>query len=238
VVTGSTLRVMCARALTEVVNIVAGTFTQGTGIAVDIDFGTVGVLQAKLDSGVVADVVILSAPVIERLVTSGFADAASCQTIGSTGIGVAVREGATKPDIATPDSFKMALTHARSIAFSDPAVGGSAGVYLKGLFERLGMADMIRTKGLPQQSGGEVARRVAEGVAEIGMTQLSEMLVVKGISVVGSLPAPLGNDTVYRAAVRTGSADSGAGRTFIAMLVAPAAQSLLVAAGFDPLRGG
>jgi molybdate transport system substrate-binding protein len=91
---------------------------------------------------------------------------------------------------------------------------------------------------LPQQSGGEVARRVAEGVAEIGMTQLSEMLVVKGISVVGSLPAPLGNDTVYRAAVRTGSADFGAGRTFIATLVAPDAQSLLVAAGFDPLHGG
>jgi molybdate transport system substrate-binding protein len=228
------LRVMCARALTEVANAVAHTFTAGAGQKVDVIFGTVGALQARLDAGEAADVLVLSAPLIARLEQSGSLLARSTQTIGSTGIAVAVREGAPKPDIATEASFKAALVNARSIAFSDPAVGGSAGVYLAGLFERMDLADIVRRKGLPQQSGGEVARRVAEGTAEIGMTQHSEMLAVKGVSVVGPLPASLRNDTVYCAAVHAQSRNADAARDFIAMLIAPEAAKLLAAAGLDP----
>jgi len=232
--TDPTLRVMCARALMEVANPVARTFAEQSGRSVDLVFGTVGALQAKLDAGETADIVVLSAQHIERLEQAGLLDRANCRTVGSTGIGVAVREGAAKPDITTPQAFKATLSAARAIAFSDPAVGGSAGIYLAGLFERMGLADMIRAKGMPQQSGGEVARRVAEGIADIGMTQLSEMLVVPGISVVGALPAPLGNDTVYRAAVRADSAHADAARAFVAMLIAPEARRLLVRAGFEP----
>jgi molybdate transport system substrate-binding protein len=228
-----TLKVMCARALTEVVNAVVRDFIAGSEQQVSITYGTVGALQAKLEAGEQADVVILSAPLIERLEQSGSLKAASSRTIGSTGIGVAVREGAARPDIATPETFKATLMTARSIAFSDRAVGGSAGVYLAGLFERMGVADTIRQKGLPQQSGGEVARRVAEGVAEIGMTQVSEMLAVRGISVVGTLPAPLGKDTVYRAAI-TARSTSAAAASFIAKLRSPECHALLTAAGFDP----
>jgi len=228
------LRVMCARALMEVANAVAGMFTAGAGQKVDVIFGTVGALQARLDAGEAADVLVLSAPLITRLEQSGLLLAKSSETIGSTGIVVAVREGAPKPDIATEASFKAALANARSIAFSDPAVGGSAGVYLAALFDRMDLADVIRRKALPQQSGGEVARRVAEGVAEIGMTQCSEMLAVKGVCVVGPLPAGLRNDTVYRAAVHAESSNANAARNFIAMLIAPEAHPLLAAAGLDP----
>jgi molybdate transport system substrate-binding protein len=230
----SGLRVMCARALTEVANAVAHTFTASAGQEVDVIFGTVGALQARIDAGESADVLVLSASLIARLEQSGLLLAESSQTVGSTGIVVAVREGAPKPDIATEASFKAALISARTITFSDPAVGGSAGVYLAGLFERMDLADVIRRKGLPQQSGGEVARRVAEGVAEIGMTQHSEMLAVKGVSVVGPLPAGLRNDTIYRAAVHAHSSNADAARDFIAMLIAPEARQLLAAAGLDP----
>jgi molybdate transport system substrate-binding protein len=96
------------------------------------------------------------------------------------------------------------------------------------------LADVMRRKGLPQQSGGEVARRVAAGVAEIGMTQHSEMSAVKGVSVVGPLPTGLQNDTIYRAAVHAQSSNAHAARDFIAMLVAPEARQLLTAAGIDP----
>lgn len=228
------LRVMCARALGEVANAVASMFAAGTGQKVDVIFGTVGALQARLDAGEAADVLVLSAPQIARLERSGLLLAESSQTICSTGIVVAVREGAPKPDIATEASFKAALVNARSIAFSDPAVGGSAGVYLAGLFERMGLADVMRRKGLPQQSGGEVARRVAEGVAEIGMTQRSEMLAVKGVCVAGPLPAGLRNDTTYRAAVHAKSSNADAALDFIAMLTAPEARQLLAPAGLDP----
>jgi molybdate transport system substrate-binding protein len=225
---------MCARALMEVANAVAGAFTAGSGQKADVIFGTVGALQARLDVGEAADVLVLSAPLIARLEQSGLVLAGSSQTIGSTGIVVAVREGAPKPEIATEASFKAALVNARSIAFSDPAVGGSAGVYLAGLFERMDLADVMRRKGLPQQSGGEVARRVAGGVAEIGMTQHSEMLAVKGVSIVGPLPAGLRSDTVYRAAVHAQSSNAHAASDFIAMLIAPEARRLLAAAGIDP----
>jgi molybdate transport system substrate-binding protein len=231
------LRVMCARALTEVASAVAKTFTERTGRYVDVTFGTVGALQAKLDAGDTADVVVLSAPLIERLQQSGQIEATSTQTIGSTGIGLAVPQGAANPDISTPETFRATLANARSVAFSDPAVGGSAGVYLAELFERIGLADMMKNKGLPQQSGGEVARRVAEGVADIGMTQISEMLVVNGIRVVGSLPKPLGKDTIYRAAVHAGSARSDAARAFIALLGSREAQELLRATGFETPAG-
>lgn len=230
----SALRVMCARALMEVANAVARTFTVGSGQKVDVIFGTVGALQARLDVGEAADVLVLSAPLIARLEQLGQVLAGSSQTIGSTGIVVAVREGAPKPDIATEASFKAALVNASSIAFSDPAVGGSAGVYLAGLFERMDLADVVRRKGLPQLSGGEVARRLAEGVAEIGMTQHSEMLAVKGVCVVGPLPAGLRNDTIYRAAVHAQSSNAHAARDFIAMLTAPEARQQLAAAGIDP----
>jgi molybdate transport system substrate-binding protein len=230
----SALRVMCARALMEVANAVGRAFTAGAGPKVDFIFGTVGVLQARLDAGEAADVLVLSAPLIARLDQAGLLLADSSQTIGSTGIVVAVREGAPRPDIAAEGSFKAALVNARSIAFSDPAVGGSAGVYLAGLFERMDLADVIKRKGLPQQSGGEVARRVAEGVAEIGMTQHSEMLAVNGVSVVGPLPAGLRNDTIYRAAVHARSSNAHAARDFIAMLIAPETRELLAAAGLDP----
>jgi molybdate transport system substrate-binding protein len=228
------LRVMCARALMEVANAVARTFTAGGGQKVDLIFGTVGALQARLDAGEAADVLVLSAPLIAHLEQSGLLLAESSKTIGSTGIVVAVREGASKPDIASEVSFKAALVNAGSIAFSDPAVGGSAGVYLAGLFERMDLADLIRRKGLPQQTGGEVARRVAEGVAEIGMTQRSEMMAVKGVCVVGPLPAGLRNDTIYRAAVHAESSNTNAALDFIAMLIAPEARELLATAGLDP----
>jgi molybdate transport system substrate-binding protein len=230
------LRVLCARALTDVANTVARDFTAGSGVAVDIVFGTVGALQARLDAGAIADVVILSASAIERLMTAGYLDQTSSRAVGSTGIGVAVRAGAARPDITTPEAFKQTLIDARAIAFSDPAVGGSAGVYLAGLFGRLGMTELIGKNGLPQQSGGEVARRVAEGVADIGLTQVSEMLMVNGISVVGTLPAPLGNDTLYCAAVRAGSALSAVAHALIAALTAPDARRLLAASGFEPPR--
>jgi len=228
------VRVMCARALMEVVNAVARTFSGDTGQKVDVVFGTVGALEARLRAGETADVLLLSAPLIARLEQSGSLKAESSRTIGSTGIVLAVREGAAKPDIATEESFKNALVNAGSVAFSDPAVGGSAGVYLAGLFERMDLAGVMGRKGLPQQNGAEVARRVAEGVAEIGMTQHSEMLAVKGVCVVGPLPAALRNDTVYRAAVYADSANAYAAQAFIAMLAAPDTRHLLAAVGFDP----
>jgi molybdate transport system substrate-binding protein len=228
-----TLEVLCARSMTTAVTALARDFTRASGRKLDLTFGTVGALQAKLAAGASADVLVLGAPAIAKMEQAGAVVPGSRRDIARTSIGVAVREGAPAPDISTPDAFKRALSAARVVAFSDPAVGGSAGVYLAGLWGRIGMADEIGRKGVPQQSGGEVAARVAEGKADIGLTLVAEIVPVKGACVIGRLPAPFGNDTTYAAGISVGCTDRAAAAGFIAALADPAGRDVWTAAGFD-----
>ena len=230
------LKVMCARSMHEVVTAFAYDFTRETGHEVELSFGTVGALQKRLDKGEVADVLISSIPAIDGLAKAGALVAGSRTTVATTRIGVAVRAGAPALDISTPAAFKAALTNARAIAFSDAAVGGSAGVHLAKLFVDLGLADAIKAKGLPQQSGGAVAQRVAEGKAEIGMTLIAEIMPVAGVRVLGPLPAPLGSDTTYCAAVMAGSPAPDAGREFIHAMTRPTKKEVWTQAGFSTAK--
>jgi molybdate transport system substrate-binding protein len=227
------LNVMCARSMHKAVEAISYDFIRQTGHEVGLDFGTVGALQAKIDAGARADVLILSVPAIEKLTGAGALAADTQADVARTSIGVAVRAGATAPDISTAAAFKRALFDARAIAFSDPAVGGSAGVYLAGLFERMGLAAMIKQKGMPQQTGAEVARRVAEGKAELGLTLIGEIVPIAGVTIAGPLPSPLGNDTTYRAAVSAGSDERAAAQAFITALTAPTTRKIWQEAGFD-----
>jgi molybdate transport system substrate-binding protein len=228
------LKVLCARSMHKVVERLSADFAGATGHEADISFGTVGALQARIDAGETADVFVLSAPGIARLEQAGALVAGTRSDVARTSIGIAVRAGARAPDVSTPDAFRAALVAARAVAFSDAAVGGSAGVHLARLFDRMGLSDMIRAKGMPQQNGGEVASRVAEGNADIGMTLIAEIVPIAGARVIGPLPAPLGNDAVYCAAVSVGSAAVEAARAFIAALTRPDTRQLWEAAGFEP----
>jgi molybdate transport system substrate-binding protein len=230
------LKIMCARSMHEVVTALAYSFTNETGHEVELSFGTVGALQKRLDDGETADVLISGAPVIERMEKAGTLVAGSSRPVAMTRIGVAVRDGAVAPDITTPEAFRHTLVAAKKIAFSDAAVGGSAGVYLARMFVELGLGDAIKHKGMPQQTGGEVARRVAEGKADIGMTLIAEIVPVPGAHVIGPLPAPLGSDTSYAAAVMTPCRDQDAARAFIAAITAPTTHDTWKAAGFESAR--
>ncbi len=180
------LKVMCARSMHQVVGALTETFRRDTGHEVELSFGTVGALQKRLDDGETADVLVLGAPVINKLAKAGTVGTAS--NIATTSVGITVRDGTTPPDVSTPAAFKQALVAARSVAFSDAAVGGSAGIYLAKLFVEMGLADAIARKGMPQQSGGEVANRVASGEADIGMTLIAEIVPIQGAHVIGPLP--------------------------------------------------
>jgi len=227
------LKIMCARSMHEVVTALAYDFTSTTGHEVELSFGTVGALQQRLDAGETADVVISGRPAIDALVRAGRLAANSRADIATVRIGVAVRDGAPAPNISTPEAFRQALIDARAVAFSDAAVGGSAGVYLARMFEELGLADAIKAKGLPQQNGGEVARRVASGDAEIGMTLIAEIVPIPGVRVIGPLPKPLGADTTYGAGVMVESNARGAALAFIAALKRPDRRTVWTQAGFE-----
>jgi molybdate transport system substrate-binding protein len=227
------LKVFCARSMHVVVKTLADAFAGTTGEAVEIVFEPMGALQARLAAGETADVLILASPAIEALGKSGAIIAAGRAEIGRAPIGVAIRAGAVTPDIATPEAFKTALTSARAIALSDPAVGGSAGIYLRDLFQRLGLADMIAAKTVRQTSGVAAAASVARGEADLAMTFIPELLQADGVRILGPLPPPFGHTTAYAAAVSAVSSHAESARAFIAALTAPSSRDVWRKAGFE-----
>jgi molybdate transport system substrate-binding protein len=227
------LKVFCARSMHAAVTILARTFTEETGETPDIVFEPMGALQARLAAGEVADVLILATPAIDALERSGALAGGSRVEVARAPIGVAIRDGAPAPDISNPEAFKAALMAARAIALSDPAVGGSAGIYLRDLFGRLDLADMIAAKTVRQKSGVAAADAVGRDEADLALTFIPELLQGKGARILGPLPPPYGHVTGYAAAVSAGSKVGDAARALIAALTAPGGREVWVAAGFD-----
>jgi molybdate transport system substrate-binding protein len=191
----------------------------------------VGQLRDKILAGEAADVVVMSDTAIDQLIGQGRLAAGSRVDIARTGIGVAVREGAAKPDISTPEAFKQALLAARSIAYVDPASGGTSGIYFATVLQRLGITDAVKDKTI-LRPGGFVAELVARGEAELAVHQISEIIPVKGAVLVGPLPRELQKVTVYSAAVPARVTAEPA-RAFIELLARPAFKAKLAAAGLD-----
>jgi molybdate transport system substrate-binding protein len=228
------LKVFCARSMHVAVRTLADDFARAGGATADIVFEPMGALQARLAAGEAADVLILATPAIDALGAKGKVIGESGADVGRAPIGVAVRAGAEAPDIATPQTFATTLTAARAIALSDPAVGGSAGIYLRDLFAKLGLAEMIVAKTAYQKSGVAAAAAVARGDADLAMTFVPELLQADGVRILGPLPPPYGHETAYTAAVTSDSRYQDEARAFIAALTAPAARAVFAKAGFAP----
>src|SRR5216683_418541 len=226
------LKVFCARSMHVAVTTLSQQFAEASGTAPDIVFEPMGALQARLATGETADVLVLATPAIDALAKSGALVSASCAEVARAPIGVAIRAGAP-PDIATAEAFKAALIAARTIALSDPAVGGSAGIYLRDLFGRIGLADMIAAKTVAQKSGVAAANAVGRGEADLAMTFIPELLQGKGARILGPLPPPYGHATSYAAGVSASSDIPDAARAFIMALTAPDVRGVWIAAGFE-----
>jgi molybdate transport system substrate-binding protein len=227
------LKVMCARSMHVAVDALGQAIAKAGGHDVAFDFGTVGALQAKLDAGETADVVILSVPGIDKLEKSGLLMPGSRAAVAKTYIALCIREGAPKPDFSTAEAFKRLLENARAVASADPAVGGSAAVYIPVMFERLGLAAAMKPKNLLEKNGVEVAKRVVEGKAEFGLTLSGEVASVAGAVIAGPLPPPFGQDTIYVAAVMAASTAKEAGAGLIAALTQPDNRAAWTRAGFE-----
>jgi molybdate transport system substrate-binding protein len=227
------LKVMCARSMHVAVGDLGKAFATASGHEVAFDFGTVGALQAKLDAGETADVVILSIPGIDELEKAAALVSGSRKNVARTFIAVCIKDGAPKPDFATAEAFRRLLENAGAIAGSDPAVGGSAGVHLARTFEQEGLAGMLAGKMAPQSSGVEVAKRVIEGKAEFGLTLSGEIASVPGAVIAGPVPPPFGQDTIYCAAVMAVSSAKEAAAALIAALTRPDTRPVWTKAGFD-----
>lgn len=231
----TSLRVLSARAVKEAAGPIAVSFSAATGHPVEFSFAPVGTVLARLEGGETADIVILSDAAMRGLAERGAVLADSLRPLAVASIGVTVRPGWPPPDISTAKAFRATLVAARSVALSDPAVGGTAGTYLAGLFERMGLADEIAAKAIRTRGGNEVAERVLAGEAEIGLTFISEIMAIPGARVVGPLPPPFGNDTTYEAAVLSASLAVAPARDLIDAFRRPDHHNRWTAAGLTPI---
>jgi molybdate transport system substrate-binding protein len=207
-------------------------FTRTSGHEVDVQFSTVGSLKDRFVGGERLDVIALSTVVLEALEKEGRFVPSSRVEFGRASCGVAVRDGMLMPDISTPEKFKRMLHHAGSVAATDPAQGGSSGIYLVKLFERLGMADEMKAKMVHGKAGRDVGHLVLTGRAEIGITFTSEFVPIEGLRVVGNFPKEYEYVNAYGAAIAVGAAVEPA-RALLAYLTSPPSKQRFRAFGLE-----
>ena len=226
------IKVLSAGAVKGIVTELAETFRQETGHTVTITPGTAGELRQKVEAGEPADVVIVTDTVLEQLAGQRLVVADTRADLARTAIGVAVREGAPLPDISTPEAFKRTVLAAKSIVYTDPARGATSGIHFAGVLQRLGIADAVKEKTV-LWPGGYAAEAIVKGQAELCVHQISEILPVKGVKLVGPLPKELQKITTYSAAVATRAATPETARAFIAFVTRPTFKPKFVVAGLD-----
>jgi molybdate transport system substrate-binding protein len=218
------LKVLSAGALKPLVLAMAPAFERETGHRLVVDGDTAGALARRVQAGEAFDVLIVTRAGIDQLAQAGKVAADSAVSLARIGIGVAVKRGAPMPDVSTLAGFKKALLDARAVAYIDPAAGGSSGIYLAGLFGKLGIADEMARKAV-LVPGGLVAQRLVSGDVDLALQQMSELLVVPGAVVAGPIPAEVQNDTVYAGGVSATSRDAAAAKAFLAAMTGPAARA-------------
>ncbi|HEX6079981.1 MAG TPA: substrate-binding domain-containing protein [Methylomirabilota bacterium] len=226
------IKVQSAGAVRAIVTELSEAFRQETGNTVSLAFGTVGVSRDKLAGSDPLDVVIMTDVAIDAAIREGRVVSGTRTDLARTGMGVAVREGAPRPDIATPEALKATLLAANSLVYVDPAQGATSGIHFKSVLERLGIADAVRAK-TQLVAGGYPAEKVASGEVEMVVHQISEIVPVRGVALVGPLPGDLQKVTVYSAGLAARSRQPAVGRAFMGFLARPAFRAKFAAAGLD-----
>lgn len=225
--------VISGGAFKQVLTPLAAQYEKESGNKVTVTYRTVGQhLKLIRDGGETFDVAVLTPEAIEGLAKEGKIVPGSRADLARTGVGVVVKAGAPLPDIATVEAFKRALLAAKSVAYIDPKAGGSSGIYVAKLLEQLGIAKEVNAKAVLVQ-GGEVASHIADGEAELGIHQISEILPVPGVTLVGPLPAAIQNFTVYSAGVATAAKDAEAARGLVKFLSGPHAMPIIKSKGME-----
>ena len=225
------MKILTAGAMKAVVLELVPAFEKETGHKAVVDNDTAGGLARRIEGGEAFDLAVITPGVLNDLAGNGKI-AGSRVNVARVGVGIVVKEGAPSPDVSNVEAFKRALLAAKTVAYIDPASGGSSGIYLAGLFDKLGIAAEIKPKAKLKQ-GGYVADLIASGEAELGLHQISEILPVKGVKLVGPLPAEIQNYTTYAAAVGKDAKQPEAATAMLKLLAGPSAESVLKARGME-----
>ena len=209
-------------------------FENTSGHKLAVTWASAAMLVKRIESGETADVLILSRAGIETLKQQGKIAPGSDVAFASSGVGIAVKAGAPKPDISTPEALKQTLLIAKSIAYSEPSAGGASGVYFAKLLERMGIAEAIKPKTKYPPPGGFSGELLLTGEAELAVQQKPELMHVAGTEIVGLLPDELNLITEFAAGLMPDRKNADAAMALIQMLKSPEAGNVFRAKGLDP----
>jgi molybdate transport system substrate-binding protein len=231
------IRVLSTGAPAEIVKHLAAKFARESGHRILVTVANPATILQKLSGGETPDIVVAPAPVVDSLVKSSTL-LGSRVDLARVGVGVVVREGAPRPEISTAEAVRRMLVDARSIVYPDPAGGGQTGAALARMIDGMGLTEIVKPKlTLRQAIAGGVAL-VADGAAEIGLFNISEILPVGGVTLVGPLPPGLQSYIVFAAAIHARSASPAPARALIEAMSDPAAREQWKAGGLESVRGG
>jgi molybdate transport system substrate-binding protein len=224
------MKVMCSNSMHGLMHSLLPEFERASGSKVAITYDPAKRMMARIRGGESADVAIIGSGAIDELAGEGLIRADTRVELARSSVGMAVAAGADKPDIATVDAFKAVLLKAQSVAYT---IDGASGMHFAELIERLGVADAVKAKAR-RQPGGLVGELIARGEAEIAIQQVSELMAVPGIQLVGPIPRELQKITVVSGGIFRDAVCADAGRALLAYLTAPAARAVMQAKGLEP----
>ncbi len=229
------LRVLAAGATESTLRAAVGEFEAMSGHRLQLTYGGVGQLRDRVVAGEPADLVIVTPVVVEQLQGKDLVRPGSRVDLGRVGGGIAVRSGEPRPAVGTPEELKRALLAADEIYFPDPA-STTAGAYLLSVADRLGIGADVRRKARTAPGGKKAMELMARSRGHaIGLTQISEILSVPEVDLVGPYPAPMQTATTYSGVVLARTPRAAAAWEFLRFLTSPAVQARFRKAGFDPM---
>lgn len=223
------IKVLSALGIKAVMDDLGPEFERATGHKLAVTFAPLGAAVKLVQGGATADVIIIPQQAMDGLVKDGKVDVDSVRLLARSGMAVAVRKGASKPDISTPDAFRRTLLAARSITYGR----GAGSEHIEKVLDRLGIANDVKAKTI-RGAPGDTGVRVANGEAEIGITLLQVLMPVTGIDIVGPLPGDLQDTLVFAVARMAGNGDITASQTLVDFLRSPKAAKTFRAKGLEP----
>lgn len=224
------IRLFASGALKEAYVEIIPAFEKASGHKVSLEWSSTTEIRKRVSAGEIYDLVILGDAGTEALIRDGKLVASTRTVFAKSGISIAIRAGAPRPDIRSADGLRKTLLAAKSVGYSE----GASGTYLVGMFQKLGVYDQVKAKAVIAGANIPVGGKVASGEAEIGFHQLSELLPVKGIDIIGPLPGDLQYLTVFSGALHAAAADRAAVSALLSFLSSPASQEVLKKHGLEP----
>jgi molybdate transport system substrate-binding protein len=227
------INVLSASALKAIVTQLAEQFHKESGHTAKLEFATAGAVEKRVLAGEKPDVFIATDVQMKGIANKGFTAGGAPLVIARVGLGIAVKEGTSKPDISNAEALKKTLLAVKSITYPDPAKGGASGIHFSSVIEKLGIAEPIKAKSILGANPDFVCVSVATGEVAMCVHQISEIIPVKGVTLVGPLPKEVQNVTTFAVAASANAASPDVARAFVRFLARADLKAKFSAAGLN-----